>query len=63
MHYRTEYINTDGGSTVKEWWVAKESGLPLVVVLDHEVEGLHDVRSVYRFSDFNKPVGMPDPTS
>ena len=63
VHYRTEYINTDGGSTVKEWWVAKESGLPLVVVLDHEVEGLHDVRSVYRFSDFNKPVGMPDPTS
>ena len=63
VHYRTEYINTDGGSTVKEWWVAKENGLPLIVVLDHEVEGLHEVRTVYRFSDFNKPVSMPDPTS
>ena len=63
VHYRTEYINTDGGSTVKEWWVAKESGLPLIVVLDHEVEGLHEVRSVYRFSDFNEPVSIPDPTS
>ena len=63
VHYRTEYINTDGGSTVKEWWVAKESSLPLIVVLYYEVEGLHEVRSVYRFSDFNKPVSMPDPTS
>ena len=63
VHYRTEYINTDGGSTVKEWWIAKESGLPLIVVLNHEGEGQREGRSVYRFSDFNKQVSIPDPTS
>ena len=62
VHYRAEYDTPDGGSTVKEWWIEKESGLPLIVVVDHGGEG-REVRSVYRFSDFNKPVSMPDPTS
>ena len=35
VHYRAEYDTPDGGSTVKEWWIEKESGLPLIVVVDH----------------------------
>ena len=59
VHLRAEYVNAEWQGWVIEWWIAKESELPLFVVQSGE-RGEHKVRVNYRFSGFDKPVGFPD---
>ena len=60
-YYRAGYPNPDGSVTITEWWIAKETSLPLIVVLDRKKKEEERItRSVYRFSDFNEPVDIPD---